>query len=147
MAILEASGCTDTVILHTDQGSVYTSQAYNDLISNSVIIRSMSRAGKPTDNPMNESLNGWIKEELMSDFHLAKSHDVKETLARYIDFYNSKRPAYSLGYMTPRMFYKAFMDGKIGIRIHSAAGSFPRYRSTSRRRWQIRPSLTVSRRN
>lgn len=113
LAILEASGCTSPVILHTDQGSVYASKAYNDLISNTVITRSMSRAGKPTDNPVNESLNGWIKEELITDFHLAESHDVKETLARYVDFYNSERPAYSLGYMTPRMFYKAFMDGRI----------------------------------
>ena len=113
IAILEASGCTDPVILHTDQGSVYASQAYNELIENTVITRSMSRAGKPTDNPVNESLNGWIKEELMTDFHLAESHDLKQTITRYVDFYNTERPAYSLGYMTPKMFYKAFMDGKI----------------------------------
>ena len=73
----------------------------------------MSRAGEPTDNPVNESLNGWIKEELMTDFHLAESHDLKQTITRYVDFYNTERPAYSLGYMTPKMFYKAFMDGKI----------------------------------
>ena len=113
IAILEASGCSDPVILHTDQGSVYASQAYNELIENTVITRSMSRAGKPTDNPVNESLNGWIKEELMTDFHLAESHDLKQTITRYVDFYNTERPAYSLGYMTPKMFYKAFMDGKI----------------------------------
>ena len=113
IAILEASGCIDPVILHTDQGSVYASQAYNELIENTVITRSMSRAGKPTDNPVNESLNGWIKEELMTDFHLAESHDLKQTITRYVDFYNTERPAYSLGYMTPKMFYKAFMDGKI----------------------------------
>ena len=51
-------------IIHTDQGSVYASVAYNDLIKDRNIERSMSRAGKPTDNPVNESLNGWIKEEL-----------------------------------------------------------------------------------
>lgn len=113
IAILEASVCIDPVILHTDQGSVYASQAYNELIENTVITRSMSRAGKPTDNPVNESLNGWIKEELMTDFHLAESHDLKQTITRYVDFYNTERPAYSLGYMTPKMFYKAFMDGKI----------------------------------
>ena len=28
----------------------------------------MSRAGTPTDNPVDESLNGWIKEELFPDF-------------------------------------------------------------------------------
>ena len=28
----------------------------------------MSRAGTPTDNPMIESLNGWIKEDMRIDF-------------------------------------------------------------------------------
>lgn len=63
-------GCKDPTVLHTDQGSVYTSLAYNELIKDTNIIRSMSRAGKPTDNPVNESLNGWIKEELIVDFKL-----------------------------------------------------------------------------
>ena len=60
----------DLIILHTDQGSVYSSKAYNKLLENYNISRSMSRAGTPTDNPVNESLNGWIKEELIVDFDL-----------------------------------------------------------------------------
>ncbi len=60
----------DLIILHTDQGSVYSSKAYNKLLENYNIQRSMSRAGTPTDNPVNESLNGWIKEELIIDFNL-----------------------------------------------------------------------------
>ncbi|MBQ2310138.1 MAG: transposase family protein, partial [Erysipelotrichales bacterium] len=59
-----------------DQGSVYSSKVYNDLITDFNIQRSMSRAGTPTDNPVNESLNGWIKEELFLDFHLRDSDDV-----------------------------------------------------------------------
>ncbi|MGD9761603.1 MAG: hypothetical protein AB7U52_04130 [Candidatus Izemoplasmatales bacterium] len=35
----------------------------------------MSRAGTPTDNPVDESLNGWIKEELFLDFNIGKSPD------------------------------------------------------------------------
>ncbi len=42
----------------------------------------MSRAGKPTDNPVNESLNGWIKEELFLDFNLDKSDDIPQTIAK-----------------------------------------------------------------
>ena len=42
-------GHTEPVVLHTDQGSVYASKAYKDLLKDSVIVRSMSRAGKPTD--------------------------------------------------------------------------------------------------
>ena len=57
---------------YTDQGSVYASVAYNELIKDTVIVRSMSRAGKPTDNPVNESINGWMKEELYIDFKISE---------------------------------------------------------------------------
>ena len=48
-------GNKEPTIIHTDQGSVYSSKAYNELIKDENIVRSMSRAGKPTDNPVNES--------------------------------------------------------------------------------------------
>ena len=92
------------IILHTDQGSVYSSKAYNDLLTNFNIQRSMSRAGTPTDNPVNESLNGWIKEELFLDFHLRDSDDVRSDIEKYIHYYNNIRPAYSLKYKTPLQF-------------------------------------------
>jgi len=92
------------ITLHTDQGSVYSSKAYNDLITNFNIQRSMSRAGTPTDNPVNESLNGWIKEELFLDFHLRDSNDVRRDIENYIYYYNNHRPAYSLNYKTPLQF-------------------------------------------
>ncbi len=92
------------ITLHTDQGSVYSSKAYNDLITDFNIQRSMSRAGTPTDNPVNESLNGWIKEELFIDFHLRESLNVRDDIERYIAYYNSEKPSYSLNYKTPLQF-------------------------------------------
>lgn len=109
-------GCKEPTILHTDQGSVYASLAYNDLIQDTNIIRSMSRAGKPTDNPVNEALNGWIKEELYIDFHLDQCRtrdDVKATLRRYIDFYNKQRPCFAIGYDTPDNYCKRFYRGEL----------------------------------
>ena len=40
----------------------------------------MSRAGTPTDNPINESLNGCIKEELIIDFDLKHCSDVPKLI-------------------------------------------------------------------
>lgn len=94
----------DLIILHTDQGSVYSSQAYNKLINNYNIHRSMSRAGTPTDNPVNESLNGWIKEELFLDFNLASSDNVPKLIHDYIHYYNFSRPSYALHYKIPIQF-------------------------------------------
>lgn len=46
------------VVLHTDQGSVYSSKAFHDAHRKYNIIRSMSRAGTPTDNAVIEAING-----------------------------------------------------------------------------------------
>ena len=104
LKLIKNEECTEPVILHTDQGSVYSSLSYNELISNYNIKRSMSRAGTPTDNPVNESLNGWIKEELILDFKLKESNDVEKTIKKYVHYYNNERPAYSLKYKTPIQF-------------------------------------------
>lgn len=114
--IKQLRGKKEPTILHTDQGSVYASIAYNDLIKDTNIQRSMSRAGKPTDNPVNESLNGWIKEELFIDFKLGdcKTRDaIIETIQRYVDYYNKKRPCFALGYDTPDNYYKRYKKGEI----------------------------------
>ena len=91
----------EPIILHTDQGAVYSSISYNNLLNEYNIQRSMSRAGTPTDNPVNESLNGWIKEELFIDFDLKHSKDVPNLIKLYIDYYNYERPSYALNYKTP----------------------------------------------
>ena len=109
-------GCEDPTVLHTDQGSVYASIAYNELIKDTNIIRSMSRAGKPTDNPVNESLNGWIKEELIIDFKLeeCRTRDAfKDVIAEYVKFYNEKRPCFALGYDTPANYRKRYYNGEL----------------------------------
>ena len=109
-------GKTEPTVIHTDQGSVYASKAYNELIKDTNIIRSMSRAGKPTDNPVNEALNGWIKEELLIDFRIDECRnrdDFKETMSRYVDYYNNQRPCYALNYDTPVNYRKRFFKGEI----------------------------------
>ena len=76
----------------------------------------MSRAGKPTDNPVNESLNGWMKEELYMDFQIGECRSRDEFMAvleRYVDFYNKHRPCYALGYDTPVNYRKRFFKGEL----------------------------------
>ena len=61
----------------------------------------MSRQGTPTDNPIIESLNGWIKEELVCDFNLYKTKDIHKTIKDYIYYFNNERLSYSLNYKSP----------------------------------------------
>ena len=88
-------------IFHTDQGTIYSSKAFNKLYENYTIKRSMSRAGTPTDNPVIESLNGWIKNELYKDFKIYSSEDINTAINAYIKYFNTQRLAYSLKYKTP----------------------------------------------
>ena len=92
------------LILHTDQGSVYSSKAFNDLLPLYNITHSMSRAGTPTDNPAMEAINGWIKEELFTDFNIRDCDNVDEFIDNYIRYFNEERPAYSLNYLTPKQY-------------------------------------------
>ena len=92
---------TSQVILHTDQGAVYSSRAFCQAHHDYNILRSMSRGGTPTDNPIIEALNGWIKEELYLDFDLAHTSDVPALLETYVQFFNNNRPAATLGYKSP----------------------------------------------
>ena len=91
------------MILHSDQGAVYASKAFNELLP-TYVVRSMSRASTPTDSATMEAINGWIKAELFMDFHVTGERAVKEEINDYIAFFNEQRPAYSLNYLTPVQF-------------------------------------------
>ena len=112
-------GRTEPTVLHTDRGSVYASLAYNELIKDTLIVRSMSRAGKPTDNPVNEALNGWIKEELVIDFKietLRSREDVRDCIDKYVTFYNESRPCFAIGYDTPANYRRRYYKGELEVK-------------------------------
>ncbi len=88
-------------ILHSDQGVIYASRTYSNVHQDYNIIRSMSRRETPTDNPVIESMNGWIKEELNADFNLQHSQNIFETINKYIKYYNNVRKFQSLKYKSP----------------------------------------------
>ncbi len=70
----------------------------------------------PTEIPVNESLNGWIKEELFFDFKIesCKSREeFEEALDAYVDYYNEKRPCYAIGYDTPANYRKRYYKGEL----------------------------------
>lgn len=90
------------MILHSDQGSVYSSKSFNKLLPMYGVVHSMSRAGTPTDNAAMESINGWIKAEIFTDLHVTGERPVQTEIDDYIRFFNEERPSFSLNYLTPR---------------------------------------------
>ena len=88
-------------IFHTDQGSVYSSVSFNNILNSYTITRSMSRAGTPTDNPVIESKNGWLKKEMYIDFDINNYNTVQEFIDDIVWDNNNFRPSYALNYKTP----------------------------------------------
>lgn len=86
---------------HTDQGAVYSSVSFNNILNNFFITRSMSRVGTPTDNPVIESKNGWIKKEMYIDFDINNYNTVQEFIKDVVKDNNEYRPSYALNYKTP----------------------------------------------
>jgi putative transposase len=78
---------TALTVLHTDQGSVYSSQAFNEGLSDYNIELSMSRAGTPTDNPVIEAINGWVKDEIRCDFNIDAEKDVEDFIKRHMLYF------------------------------------------------------------
>ncbi len=64
-------------ILHSDQGSVYASRAFNALLPMYGVTRSLSR-GTPMGNAAMEAINGWIKTEMFMDFRVTGEMPVEK---------------------------------------------------------------------
>lgn len=90
--------------LHTDQGSIYSSRAFEKAHKDYNIIRSMSRAGTPKDNGLIESTNRWIKVELKYDFNINEDENIHEAMAKYIHYYNNERGIHKLQKKSPVEF-------------------------------------------
>ena len=90
-------------ILHSDQGSVYTSYAYYQLCEEKGIIRSMSRKGTPADNTPIESFHSSLKSETfyINNQLNSSNHIVIDIVEKYIKNYNNNRIQQKLGYLSP----------------------------------------------
>lgn len=92
---------TKPVTLHTDQGSIYSSTAFFHAHRQYNIIRSMSRSATPTDNPIIEAINGWIKSEIYSEGWHRRYLNANEMINDFVEYFNNYRPAYALNYKSP----------------------------------------------
>ncbi|HCW8309792.1 TPA: IS3 family transposase [Staphylococcus aureus] len=93
-------------ILHSDQGSVYTSYAYYQLCEEKGIIRSMSRKGTPADNAPIESFHSSLKSETfyINNELNHSNHIVIDIVEKYIknnNNNNNNRIQQKLGYLSP----------------------------------------------
>ena len=65
-AALKRTNYPKNLMLHSDQGSQYTSRAFTDYCKEKGVKQSMSKAGCPYDNSPMESFYGTFKAEFIS---------------------------------------------------------------------------------
>jgi len=93
------------IMIHQDQGSIYTSYAYVDAVLKEDFTLSYSRPATPTDNPEMESWNGRFKTENSQLFLEAKTpEELTAIVDEQILYYNQKRRHSSLRNLSPINF-------------------------------------------
>ncbi len=103
---LENRNYPEGVILHSDQGSVYTSYAFQEFVKRNHLTSSMSRRGNCWDNAVIESFHSNLKSEEFQyvKFNSLRDHEVSERVTNYLNYYNEERIQEKLGYLTPKKY-------------------------------------------
>lgn len=98
-------GFPKDVIIHTDRGIQYCSEAYQCLLRKCQLICSMSAKGCCYDNAAMESFFHTLKVELIHDEDYKTREEAKTSIVEYVEcYYNRKRRHSTIGYITPLQF-------------------------------------------
>ena len=93
---------------HSDQGSQYTSEHFQELLKDQGITCSMSRAGEVWDNSAMESFFSSLKTERTARKVYRSREQARADVFDYIErFYNPTRRHSTMGYVSPIDFEKA----------------------------------------
>jgi putative transposase len=113
---LEAAFCVEALeealakhgkpdIFNTDQGSQFTGAAFTNVLHRNDIAISMDGKGAWRDNVFVERLWRSIKYEEVYLRAYDSVGEARQSIRRYLDFYNGRRPHSSLDGMTPDQAY------------------------------------------
>ena len=95
------------LIIHSDRGSQYVSQAYREATAK--MQRSYSKKAFPWDNACIESFHALIKREWLNRFKIRDYQQAYRLIFEYIEaFYNTKRIHSHCDYMSPNDFEKLY---------------------------------------
>ena len=92
------------LIFHSDRGTQYTSQAFQDLLASHGVTQSFSNSGKPTDNAVAEAFFSSLKREELYRTNYHSVEEFKRGVEKYMTFYNTKRPHKTLNSKCPDQF-------------------------------------------
>ena len=88
---IQKEGNIKGLILHSDQGSQYTSNQYKEICLANGIQIAMSRKGTPIDDSPMESWHGILKKETLYNNQIKSLDEYIQLVEDWIIFYNTKR--------------------------------------------------------
>lgn len=100
------------MIFHSDLGSQYTSNEYENLLLNKNVKHSYSQKGYPYDNASMESFNAILKKEEVNVNTYETFKEARLAIFEFIEgWYNNTRIHSSLDYKTPNQKYNEYIKG------------------------------------
>lgn len=109
------------VIVHSDQGCHYTSNAFIKKLKDEGFVQSMSRKGNCWDNAPQESFFGHMKDEIREAIaEQAGFEAVKRIVDDWIDYYNHDRYQWELEKLSPCEYYEYVVTGVNPLPVYEA---------------------------
>ncbi|MFN7095531.1 MAG: IS3 family transposase [Burkholderiales bacterium] len=102
---LQTRGYPRGIIVHSDRGSQYASNAYKSLLKANNLLGSMSRKGNCWDNAVAEGFFSLIKKESLNHYNFKTRQEAKLVIFDYVEgWYNNHRIHSKINYLTPDKF-------------------------------------------
>ena len=105
-------------ILHSDQGSHYTSHKFIQILEDKELRQSMSRRGNCWDNAPQESFFGHMKDHIGGSLKGCTEYaQVKAIIDDYMDYYNNERYQWELAKLSPNEYYQFCLTGEYPLDV------------------------------
>jgi putative transposase len=108
------------VIMHTDQGSEYTAEAFRTACARCGMTQSMGRVGSALDNAVIESWHSTLEFELRQLEHFTTKAQARRRVAIWIEEYNHDRRHSSLAMRSP-IAYELALSTEAVVNAEAAA--------------------------
>lgn len=105
-------------IIHSDQGSHYTSHRFIEITQNKGLRQSMSRRGNCWDNAPQESFYGRMKDHIKDRLKECETYEeVVALIDDYMDYYNNEKYQWELAKLSPNEFYAFYQTGMYPLKV------------------------------
>lgn len=105
-------------IIHSDQGSHYTSHKFIEITRDKGLRQSMSRRGNCWDNAPQESFYGRMKDHIKDKIKKCETYEeVVAVIDDYMDYYNNEKYQWELAKLSPNEFYEFCRTGIYPLKV------------------------------